>query len=80
MEVALKLGLPIIGVNLNGKRTRTDLCPPAIRDELAVYIPFQLKIMEHAMDNWPQSHKSYRAKGDSSHYYFSDSIYKRLGL
>jgi hypothetical protein len=40
MEVALRLGLPIIGVNLNDSKHKDDLCPAAIRDELAVFAPF----------------------------------------
>jgi hypothetical protein len=51
MEVALRLGLPIVGVNLNGSRERDALCPPTIRDELSVYVPFGPKIVEYALAN-----------------------------
>lgn len=61
MEVALRLGLPIIGVNLNGWRTRDDRCPPAIRDELVIYVPFEQKIMMYAMAKWPASHAGHVA-------------------
>lgn len=45
MEVAIELDLPIIGVNLNGARSRTDKCPPIIRDHLVVYVPFRQRIV-----------------------------------
>ena len=33
IEYAVNNDIPIIGVNLNGKRKRDDLCPPIMRDE-----------------------------------------------
>ena len=80
MEVALKLGLPIIGVNLNGSRSRDELCPPAIRDHLAVYVPFGAKIVEHAMNDWPASHSRLRSEGKTGPFYYVDSVYASLGM
>ncbi len=80
MDVAIRLGLPIIGVNLNGSRQRDDLCPPAIRDELAVYVPFGAKIVEHALSNWPASHAKYKAERKSGPFYYVDNVYKSLGM
>ena len=80
MEVALRLGLPIIAVNLNGARQRTDLSSPAIRDELAIHVPFGQKIIQHAMDNWPQSHANYTREGKSGAYHYNESVYRSLGL
>ncbi|TIR49085.1 MAG: molecular chaperone Tir [Mesorhizobium sp.] len=80
MEVALRLDLPVIGVNLNGTRHRNDLCPPTIRDELAVYVPFGAKIVEYAMSKWPDNHKSCRQKGESGPFYYNDETYASLGL
>ncbi|WP_315927550.1 TIR domain-containing protein [Mesorhizobium sp. SP-1A] len=80
MEVALKLGLPIIGVNLNGTRHRDERCPPAIRESLAVYVPFGVKIVEYAMANWPDVHAKYRKEGQAGPYYYTDQTYKNLGL
>ena len=79
MEVALRLDLPIVGVNINGSRTRDDRCPPTIRDQLAVYIPFKHNIIEYAMDNWPNSHKSYRSQGKSGPYSYKEEVYKKIG-
>jgi hypothetical protein len=80
MEVALKLDLPIIGVNLNGSRSRDDLCPPTISDQLAIYVPFGMKIVEYAMANWPASHATKRANQETGPYYYKDEVYKKLGL
>lgn len=80
MEVALRLELPIIGVNLNGSRSQTDLCPATIRDELCIYVPFQQRIVQHAMDNWPQSHANYKRNGKTGPYHYVDSVYTNLGL
>lgn len=80
MEVALRLELPIIGVNLNGSRRKDERCPPVIRNELVVYVPFSHKIIEHAMDNWPESFKKHKANGNTGSYYYKDEVYKRLGL
>lgn len=80
MEVALKLDLPIIGVNLNGSRRKDDRCPPAIRDELAIYVPFGPKIIEYAMARWPASHSAHRKAGESGPYFYKEEVYKDLGL
>ncbi len=80
MEVALRLDLPIIGVNLNGSRRRDELCPPTIRDELAVYVPFGAKIVEHAMTGWPSSHKAIRLEKKSGWHYYNEDTYRSLGL
>jgi hypothetical protein len=78
MEVAVKLGLPIIGVNLNGARERDDRCPAAIQDQLAIYVPFGAKIIEHALENWPASHAKYKAEGKTGAYHYKESVYANL--
>ncbi|TDR95475.1 TIR domain-containing protein [Enterovirga rhinocerotis] len=80
MEVALNLGLPIIGINLNGSRKRDGLCPPIIRDELVIYTTFNPKIIEHAMANWPDQHDDLKRKGIVDFYHYTDETYKGFGL
>jgi MTH538 TIR-like domain (DUF1863) len=80
MEVAQRLDLPIIGVNLNGSRQSDDRCPPAIKGELAVFVPYGQKIISYAMDKWPSSHKSYRDQGKGGAYIYNDSVYQQLGI
>ena len=66
MEQALDLGLPIIGVNLNALRQQDpDKCPPIIRKELAVYVSFNRHILQHALENWPETHYSFKRQGKS---------------
>lgn len=80
LEVALKLGLPIIGVNLNGSRTIDDRCPPTIKNELVMYVPFKHNIIEFALDNWPSEFSQVRNQGKHGDFYYVQNVYTRLGL
>ena len=80
IETAIRLALPIVGVNLNRSRQRDDLCPPAMRDSLAVYVPFKEKIVSHAVLNWPNDHQRYMAERKSGAFYYNSSVYQNLGL
>lgn len=81
MEQAIAMDLPIIAVNLNGSRTQQiETCPPVIRNELVVYVSFNAKIIAHAMDNWPSERASLKRHGNSGPYYYSEDIYRRLGI
>jgi len=72
-EVALEQGMRVIGVNLNGRRTFDSLrCPPVIRDVGAVFVPFNARIIQYALEHW-QMHK------DGNWWYRSD-LYRRLGI
>lgn len=80
IETAIRLKLPIVGINLNGSKRQDDLCPPAMRDTLAVYVPYKEKIVSHAAVNWPADHQRYTADGKSGAFYYFDSVYQGLGL
>ena len=81
MEQALSLDLPIIGVNVNGLRQQDpDRCPPVIRDELAVHISFNAKILQLALEDWPAKHAAFRRERKTGPYYYSAEQYARLGL
>jgi hypothetical protein len=80
LETALRLELPIVGVNLNGSRRQDDPCPSAIKDALAIYVPFAEKIVSHAMTTWPDEDARYRKQRLSGPYYYNDQIYTGLGL
>jgi hypothetical protein len=80
MEVALDLGLPIIGVNLNGGRNQDDRCPAIIRNELVAYVNFGPKIIEYAMSNWPAEHVKLKNEGTSGPRFYNDNIYASLGI
>lgn len=80
MEVALKLGLPIIGANLNNSRRIDDRCPPALIGELVLFIPFGHNIIEYAMDQWPIDYQQKKSEGKTGHFHYVESVYARLGL
>jgi hypothetical protein len=78
IEYALENNIPIIGVNLNTRRKQDDLCPPVLRKELVMYIAFGQKIMDIAINNWPESHFIYKNEGKSGPYHYFDSVYATL--
>lgn len=80
LEVALRLGLPIIGVNLNRSRQLDDRCPSTIRDQLVVYTSFNHNIIEYAMDNWPGDFQNLRSAGTTGSRFYNDNVYRGLGL
>ncbi len=80
MEIALKLDLPIIAVNLNDKkRMDPNLCPPIIKDEYVVHIPFKKNIIKYALDNFPEEYAN-RDKSKKGPRYYNNDIYNKLGL
>ncbi|MCX6641454.1 MAG: TIR domain-containing protein [bacterium] len=81
IERAIERNLPIIVVNLNGRRAMDDVnCPPLARETLAIHISFNAAIMQYALDNWPSSHENYKKTGLSGPYYYKQEVYTRLGL
>jgi hypothetical protein len=80
MEVALKLKLPIIAVNLNDLREYdVDLCPPILRDEYVMHVSYKAKIIKYALDEFPlQYNQSNRPEGVNRSY--KKSVYDSLGL
>ena len=81
IEQALKRDIPCIVVNLNGKRSMDSaLCPPIIRNELALHISFNARILQYALEHWPASHYEKKRNNDSGAYYYKDDVYENLGL
>lgn len=84
IELARKKDIPIIVVNLNDSRSfDAERAPSAVEDNVyTISIPFKMKIIQYALDNFPDSY--HRFKNDSDHhshqYYYKDSVYKGLGL
>ena len=79
LEQGLALGLPIIGVNLNQKRSQ-DLkrCPPVIRNALVVYVSFQPAILQYTLENWPAQYFRLRGQQHSGPRYYPDEVYSGL--
>lgn len=80
IETAIKLGLPIIVVNLNGNRRADNLLPPILSGELFITTSFQAKILNYALKNWPDSDKKHRRNSEKGNYYYKDDFYDKLGL
>ena len=81
IEVAIEMGLSIIVVNLDNKRSiNTVLCPPILRNELAIHVPFGHKIIDYAIRNWPLNSEKHKRQGDTGPYYYPESVYQNLGL
>lgn len=81
LEQALQRNLPIIGVNLNGRRSQDpDRCPPIIRDELVVYVSFNTAIIQYALEHWPDEHYRLCSSGIKGPRYYNDNVYRGIGL
>jgi len=81
IEYAVEKDIPIISVNLNKKKQIDEkLCPPILRDKLAIHIPYGQKIIDYALNQWPSSHASHRKNDDTGAYKYKESVYKKLNL
>jgi len=81
IEQALSRDIPIIAVNLNGARAiDINRCPPLLKNELAVHISFNARIMQYALENWPDIHMNCRIQGKNAPHYYKDNVYRELGL
>jgi hypothetical protein len=79
IEIAQKLDLPIIAANLNGlKQMDSDRCPAILRDWPAVHVPFKMKMIQHALDNFPDEYPKIK-KQQGARTYPAES-YKALGI
>jgi hypothetical protein len=80
IETAIRLDLPIVGINLNGSRLQDDRCPPAMRDTLAIYVPFNERIITFAMKAWLEWYPKHRLAKQTGPFHYRSDIYKSLGL
>lgn len=70
IEQAIKLDIPIIGINLNKKnRLDTGRCPAILRDHLAVHIPYGEKAVMHALKHWPDEYHRRKNNSTGDRYY-----------
>ena len=81
IQVCIQLDLPIVAVNLNGKRQIDyQLCPPILVDEFAIHVSFQMAIIKHALDYFPNQHANSRAANAAGPHHYSQETYALLGL
>lgn len=78
IEYAIEKDIPIIAVNLNGSKRMDDLCPPILKDKLAVFVPFEQKIVNYALNHWPASHSKHKQDNDIEPYVYDDKLYSNL--
>lgn len=80
IELAMEKDLPIVVVNLNGRRHHDDqLCPPILRTHCAIHVAFKMKIIQLALDGFVPWYNSSNRE-DSGPRYYEDAEYVRLGL
>lgn len=80
IEQAIKRDLPIIVVNLNGKRCCDEyLCPAIARNAFAIHISFNAKILQYALENWPSYYEKNKEEKKGA-YRYKDDVYEKLGL
>lgn len=81
IEEAIKRELPCIVININGKRDLdSELCPAIMREHTAIHISFNAKILQYALENWPDSERKHLQNGESGAFYYKDKVYESLGL
>ena len=80
IEMCLSMGIPIVAVNLNGKRQMDlDRCPPILKDTCTVHVPFKAKAIQKSLDDFCDEFVNYKQKNFVDIYY-SDAVYTALGL
>ncbi|MCX5890118.1 MAG: TIR domain-containing protein [Deltaproteobacteria bacterium] len=80
LEITLNLNLPIVAVNLNGKREYDpERCPPILRGRYIVHVPFKANIIQYALDNFPDEYARHDPKEVGDRHYPIE-IFKQLEL
>lgn len=80
IELALSLDLPILAVNLNGLRAMDpERCPAILRDTYTVHVPYKIRVIKYALENFPSEHAKRNCSKSGARFY-SDDVYTRLGL
>lgn len=70
IEVALELDLPIIAVNLCMTNRETDRTPPILKNRAYfVSVPFEMKKIKYALDNFPSEHATQKSQAPSPRFY-----------
>jgi hypothetical protein len=79
IEYAIEKDIPIIVANINGlKKVDDNLCPPLLREALAIHISYGPNSINHALNSWPQFHAEYRRDGKRGAYLYVDSVYEKI--
>lgn len=81
MDVALDLNLPIVAVHLQQCPNWYDAerVPPILRSGYAVHVPYRMRIIQHALDEFPLQYAR-RGPSDTGPLFYPKAVYQRLGL
>ncbi|WP_160314104.1 TIR domain-containing protein [Stenotrophomonas maltophilia] len=80
IDSCLDMDIPIVVVNLNGKRVMDgDRCPPILRGTCSIHVPFSARAIEFALDDFCDGFANYRRNGLIDLYLTQES-YRRIGL
>lgn len=83
VEHALYLNLPIIVVNINGRRdVDSERMPTWLNNQLCICCSFNSSIMQYSLENWGDLHYQYQKDPEKrgTQRYWTDNVYKSLGL
>ncbi len=70
IDIALEMDLPIIAVNLDGANRSTQLTPPILKNyAYFLNIPFGVKKIKYALDNFPSAYETHKNESPSSRVY-----------
>jgi hypothetical protein len=81
VEVALDLDLPIVAVHLQQCPDwyNAEHVPPILSGEYSVHVPYKMRIIQLALDEFPAQYAS-RNPGAVGPLFYPRAIYQRLGL
>ena len=83
VEHALYLNLPIIVVNINGKRDEDyERMPSWLNGQLCISCSFNARILQYSLERWGIYHYQYKndREKDGKHYSLKSVVYEKLGL
>ncbi len=69
IEIAQKLDLPIIAVNIDKENCSTDKTPPILKNSYYVSVPLEIKKIKYALDKFPTEYHKNKSNGPSERYY-----------
>lgn len=80
IDLAIDLELPLIVVNLNGKRHMDpERCPVPLRTGYVVHVAYKRAIIKFALDYFPSEYRQ-RDSSLSSCRSYGDAVYQQLGI
>lgn len=81
IELARKKDIPIVVVNLNGRRNYdSDRCPIAIGTTVyTMHVSFNAAIIQYALDHFAETYQQQKATHPGN-WRYKDDVYRQLGL